>query len=69
MVRVQFPTNFKYKNNSLRLSKFKEPFAKIFINSFAVTDRTTVSESLLLAEDIKYTMVIFFYNEPILMSS
>lgn len=69
MVRVQFPTNFKYKNNFLRLSKFKEPFPKIFINSVVVTDRTTVSESLLLAEDIKYTMVIFFYNEPILMSS
>lgn len=53
MVRDQFPTNFKYKNNSLRLSKLKEPFAKISINFFIVTDRITVSESLLLAEEIK----------------
>lgn len=53
MVRDQFPTNFEYKNNSLKLSKFKELFTKISINSFIVIDRVNVSESVLLAEESK----------------
>lgn len=61
MVKDQFPTNFKYKNNSLKLREFKELFSKISISSFIVIDRVNVLESLLLVVESKNIYYGYFF--------